>query len=201
MPSKNSLKVYDAPAYYHVYNRGAGKRTIFHDVRDKAKFLSLLARHLDPDSKEPRSGGLSYEKYPVEVVAYCLMGNHFHLMLYQADEPEAIQRLMRSVGTAYSMYYNALYHASGHLFEGIYKAAPIDNEPYLAHISRYIHLNPKTYLTYKWSSLPEFLGKRSTSWVHPERVLDCSPGEYQVFLEDYEDRTTFLKEMREALTF
>ena len=51
MPSKNSLKLYDAPAYYHVYNRGAGKAVIFHDVIDKAKFTSILARHLDPENE------------------------------------------------------------------------------------------------------------------------------------------------------
>lgn len=197
MPSRNSQKMYDVPAYYHVYNRGAGKRTIFHDAGDKAKFLSLLARHLDPDNEAVRGDGVPYEKYPVELVAYCLMGNHFHLLLYQADDPEAIQRLMRSVGTAYSMYYNLRYRSSGHLFQGIYKAVHIDNEPYLAHISRYIHLNPRTYMTYKWSSLPEFLDKRTTSWVYPERVLSALPGGYKAFLEDYEDRAELLKSIRE----
>lgn len=199
MPSKNSLKLYDAPAYYHVYNRGAGKAVIFHDVIDKAKFTSILARHLDPENESVRSDGLPYEKFPVDLVAYCLMKNHFHLLLYQADDPTAIERLMRSVGTAYSMYYNLRYKASGHLFQGVYKAARIDNEPYLAHISRYIHLNPRTYLTYKWSSLPEFLGKRMTSWVHPEYVLGVSRERYVAFLEDYEDRAELLNRVREEL--
>lgn len=194
MPSPNTVKAYDAPAYYHVYNRGAGRQNIFIDPYDRRKFLSILKRHL---SKRSRRG--SYTLYDVELVAYCLMSNHFHLLIYIPEEPREITGLMRSVGTAYSMYFNKRHDLSGHLFQGIYKASLISNDSYLAHISRYIHLNPRGYRTYEWSSLREYLGERHTDWVHPERVLGTSPEKYLEFLESYEDRKQLLDEMKHQL--
>lgn len=167
MPSRNTIREYDAPAFYHIYNRGAGGQSVFHDVQDKRKFLSLLERYLVDDELFD-----NYPTYPVELVAFCIMGNHYHLILYQDDDPTAITNLMRSVSTAYSMYFNLKYKTHGHVFQSVFKASRITNESYLMHISRYIHLNPETYLTYKWSSLPYYIAKRADSWVHPERIME-----------------------------
>jgi hypothetical protein len=80
MPSKNIVKLYAPHQYYHVYNRGVAKQTIFHDAQDKKKFLSILARHLDPENTERRYDGVAYEKFlNLELLSYCLLGNHFHL--------------------------------------------------------------------------------------------------------------------------
>src|SRR5690606_25405485 len=106
MPSKKSVKVYDAPAYYRVYNRGAGGVDIFLDDQDREKFVSLLRRHLDPDDRSYRTDGVEYDKYPVDLIAYCLMSSHFHLLLYQDEDVRAVSHLMRSVATAYTMYFN-----------------------------------------------------------------------------------------------
>lgn len=199
MPAKNSVKQYDTNAYYHVYNRGTGKQPIFLDAQDKRKFLSLLARHLDADSELVRGDGRTYETYELELVAFCLMKNHFHLLLYQLDDIEAVTKLLRSVSTAYTMYFNFRYKRQGGLFQGIFKASKIQNESYLEHISRYIHLNPRTYKTYAWSSLAEFVGRRSTSWVHPERILDMTPEQYLFFLEDYEERRELIDTIKHEL--
>lgn len=199
MPSRNSVKSYDAPAYYHVYNRGAGKQVIFHDADDKNKFISLLARHLDPADQSTRSDGLMYEKYDLRLVAYCLMNNHFHLLLYQESDVEAVTKLLRSVSTAYTMYFNKRYSQQGHLFQGIFKASEITSEAYLSHITRYIHLNPRTYKTYKWSSLGAYLGHWSAPWLHHEQVNDMTPAKYEVFLEDYEDRKEVLDTIKKQL--
>lgn len=198
MPSRNTVKQYDSPAYYHVYNRGAGGRAIYLDVADRQKFLSLLERHLSPSyiDRHPES---IYAIYDVELAAYCLMGNHFHLLLYQEKDPDQISALMRSVSTAYSMYFNRKYKSQGHLFQNIFRAARITNEPYLAHISRYIHLNPETYRTYKWSSLEHYLGDESSDWVHPRRAQDMDRDDYLRFLEDYKDRRLLLKEIKSEL--
>lgn len=200
MPSKNVVKHYDSPAFYHIYNRGAGGRKIFCDSNDREKFLSLLERHIvgspdDTDSKD------TYRIYDVEVVAYCLMGNHFHLLLFQQNEPDQITSLMRSVSTAYSMYFNRRHKSRGHLFQEIYRASQVSNDAYLAHVSRYIHLNPPQYRDYQWSSLPEYLGERVTEWVSPERVLEVSPTQYQAFLEDYSDRYELLNSFNKELAF
>lgn len=190
MPSKHLVRKFDSPAYYHIYNRGAGKQKIFIDSQDKRKFLSLMERYLlSPGDESVKV----YPKYDAEVVAYCLMGSHFHLLLYQEAEPKAFSELMKSVGTAYTMYFNRRHKASGHLFEGPYRATIIKDESHLAHITRYIHLNPRTYQTYRWSSLRYYLGKETSAFIHPERILDMSAQDYVHFLEEYEPRRHELK--------
>lgn len=193
------MRKFDVQAYYHVYNRGAHKEKIFIDAQDKRKFMEILARYLDPATSSVRSDGVPYEKSPVKLVAYCLMGNHFHLLLYQEENTTDIQQFMSSVTTAYSMYFNIRHKKSGRLFEGPYQAAYIDSDTYLMHITRYIHLNPATYKTYGWSSLPEYLGARHTPWIHPEKVSDMTPQAYRHFLEEYEDRATLLSEIKKSL--
>ncbi len=199
MSKRNTLRKFDIPAFYHVYNRGAHKEKIFIDVQDKRKFMEILARYLDPETSSIRSDGVPYEKSPVKLAAYCLMRNHFHLLLYQNDNITDIQEFMSSVTTAYSMYYNLRHKKSGRLFEGPYQAAYIDNDSYLMHITRYIHLNPATYKTYRWSSLPEYLGTRNTPWIHPELASSMTPQVYRHFLEEYEDRAALLSAIKKSL--
>lgn len=199
MSKRNTTRSFDTPAYYHVFNRGAGKQPIFLDAQDRAKFISLMARYLDPLDKSVRSDGLTYKKSEAKVVAYCLMRNHFHFLLYQDKHIEDIQHFMSSLMTAYSMYFNKRHKRSGRLFEGPYRAKPIESDSYLLHISRYIHLNPRTYRTYKWSSLPEYDGRRHTTWVHSAMTHDMSPEGYIEFLEDYESRAELLKRIKDEL--
>jgi len=194
MPSRNTVRQYDTPAYYHVYNRGAGGSYIFKDAQDKHKFLSLLRRYLSDDPEYD-----SYPTHDLDLVAFCVMGNHFHLLLFQAVDPDSISRLMRSISTSYSMYYNLKYKGHGHVFQSVFKASMIDNESYLAHITRYIHLNPETYSTYKWSSLRYYLGEPSPDWINPTVLLDMNPAQYREFIEDYEDKRQVLKEIKDQL--
>lgn len=194
MPSRNTVKEYDVNTFYHVYNRGAGEQKIFLDSADKRKFLELFRRHLlDEDGDE------EYKKYDVELVAYCLMGNHFHLLLWQDSEPDAISGLMRSVSTAYSMYFNRRHKRQGHVFQSIFRASHITDESYLAHITRYIHMNPERYRVFYWSSLADYLGERHDSLVHPERVLEMSPAQYLNFLDEYTDRRELIKDIQNQL--
>lgn len=194
MPSKHTVKHYDTSAFYHVYNRGAGGQKIFMDAADKRYFLDLFRRHLLDDEAYD-----AYRKYDIEIVAYCLMGNHFHLLLWQGTDPTAITDLMRSVSTAYAMYINRRHKRQGHVFQSIFRASHITNEVYLVHISRYIHLNPERYRTYYWSSLKEYLGERHDKLIHPERVPDMTPVQYETFLEDWTDRRAALKELHSQL--
>lgn len=128
------------------------------------------------------------------------MGNHFHLLVFQKNSPDEISRFMKSVATAYSMYYNLRYKNKGCVFQGVFRASRIAQEPYLAHISRYIHLNPETYQTYKWSSLKYYLGVPQPAWLRCSRVLDMSPTAYQTFLEDYKNRRQLLKQIKDQLS-
>lgn len=198
MPSKNTVKQYDSPAYYHVYNRGAGGQLIFKDAADNAKFLSLLERHLSNNYADEHPEQIN-KRFDVEVIAYCLMNNHFHLLLYQDDSPDQISLLMRSVSTAYSMYFNKKYKSQGHLFQSVFRASMIDNESYLLHITRYIHMNPRTYATCKWSSLPYYIGQKQVDWVNPHRLLDMTPVQYSEFLHEYEGKREELKKIKHML--
>ncbi len=183
MPTKHVVKKYDAPAFYHVYNRASGERSLFLDAEDRAYFLHLLQKHL-AENDDPETGIKTYE---VEVIAYCLMGTHFHLLLYQ-ENTEAISGYMRSVGTSYSMHYNKKYKSKGHVFQASFRASHISSEPYLAHITRYIHLNPRNYATWRWSSYRQYIGPQECDWVHPERVGIESGKEqkrYAKFVSEY----------------
>lgn len=106
MPSRNIVKLYDVNTYYHIYNRGIEKRKIFLDGEDYAVFLNLLKRYLD---KEPVKDSKGREYFwlanDLQVVAFCLMPNHFHILLYQIEK-DAMTKLLRAVCTSYTTYFN-----------------------------------------------------------------------------------------------
>lgn len=199
MKVSNKDRTFTAPAYYHIFNRGVAKQPIFLDARDKYKFLSLIDRYTCNSHNERRGDSLPYQTYDVQIATYCLMGNHFHFFVYQQNDPHQLSAFMKSLLTAYSMYFNLRYKRKGPVFEGMFQASHITDESYFQHLSRYIHLNPRTYLTYKWSSLQEYLGQRETPWLYPELVNDMTPEQYRLFLEDYEDRSKLLKTIKDEL--
>jgi putative transposase len=198
MPSRNTVKNYDTDSYYHVYNRGAGGQKLFIDNYDKRKFLSLLARYVTP--KEDRDDTeTNYPEYRLEINAYCLMNSHYHLLVYQIEDRNALSGLMRSVSTAYSMYYNKKYKLHGHVTQSIFKASKINNDSYLMHITRYIHMNPRTFKTYAWSSIGAYLGFDHEEWLKPERTITMSVEEYEKFLDEYKGRKAELDELKQLL--
>lgn len=202
MPSRNIVKVYAQDNYYHVYNRGVAKQPIFLEAKDKQKFLSILQRHLDPSCTMLKADGMPYRKFNehLDFLCYCLMGNHFHLLFYLNKDTDSISAFMQSVLTAYTMYFNKKYKRVGTLFQGVFKASLISNDSYLIHITRYIHLNPRTYETYLYSSLSNYLGKRSDVWINPNRILVMFEGDdYLQFVRDYEAQNAILGELKYEL--
>ena len=183
MPARNTIKIYAADCYYHVYNRGVEKREIFLDEQDYSMFLHLLKLYLSPkELEEPltrrdlvRARLAQSVGDEVKLVAFCLMPNHFHLLLKQSTKTGMI-KLMRKLSTTYAMYFNDRYNRVGTLFQGPYKAIAIDTEPYLLHLSRYIHLNPieltrRDLVSYDYSSYPYYLGRKSADWLDPTPIL------------------------------
>lgn len=189
MPHKHIVKTYVAEGHYHVYNRGVEKRVIFLDDQDYRVFLHLLKHYLSPfkqDAGHPlseipdhtivRPRPLSSLSEEVDLLAYCLMPNHFHLLIKQLT-PDGMPKLLQRVSTTYSMYFNKRHDRVGHLFQGAYKAALITEDEYLLHLSRYIHLNPAELtgldlVSYPYSSYPYYLDAKKAEWVKPEFILD-----------------------------
>ena len=132
---------------YHVYNRGVDKRILFIDDYDSQRFLNLL--YYCNDTEPLLHGIASDSDYAmssrsnrlVDLYAYCLMPNHFHLLVRQRGD-EGLRRFMQKLLTAYSMYFNEKYGRSGTLFEGPYKTALVDTDRYFKYVMTYIHLNP-----------------------------------------------------------
>lgn len=205
MPSRNVIKQYASPGFYHVYNRGVAKQSIFVDAQDKKQFVKIMSRHLDAEDTSTKNNGLIYRKFDedLELSCYCLMGNHFHLLFYLKGDTGALHTFMQSVCTAYTMYFNKRHKRAGTLFQGVFRASRISREGYLLHITRYIHMNPRTYKTYRYSSLPYYLGQPAPPWLKPRRMLDALDAlegqDYMQFLEDYEDRRTTLDRVKQEL--
>ena len=187
MPSKNILKTYIANGYYHVYNRGVEKRVIFEDEQDYRVFLKYIEEILTPPKSQDKNTtfnlrGRTYKAEKkflknytngIDLLAYCLMPNHFHFLVKLRDVT-ALEGYMRALMTRYVMYFNKKYDRIGSLFQGRYKAVLITDERYLLHLSRYIHLNPSEYtrdLEGAYSSYADYLGKRKTPWIKTDEVL------------------------------
>lgn len=190
VPSLNSIKEYEPHAYYHIYNRGLNKDRLFNDKQDYAFFLRLLTRYLDPNYKT-KPGDIPRPSYAdeIDLIAFCLMPNHYHILLFQHENEKALEQLCRSVMTAYAMYYNQKYNRIGPLFQGRYRASRIDENSYLYHISRYIHLNPvdigKPFKTYEYSSYVQYR-QNQESFLKKHHVLDLfKDGSYTDFVEEY----------------
>lgn len=209
MPAKNIIKLYVEGGYYHIYNRGVEKRIIFIDHQDYSVFLRFLKEYLlplnHPDLKTLQN--LNKRRHPIncsdyiDLLAFCLMPNHFHLFIKQKTN-DGIKTFMKALSTNYAMYFNKKYDRVGPLFQNIYKAALIENESYLLHLTRYIHLNPKAVLArdqplheYPYSSYSYYLKERKANWLKPQEILEMfrSPKNllpkdllsYQSFVEDY----------------
>ena len=198
MPSRNVSKVQISDSYYHVYVRGGNKQKIFLDVTDYKYFLNLFERYLSKEQTTSKDGTPYPNFYKkVELLAYCLMTNHFHLLVYQHAIP-SLEKLMRSMMTSYSRYFNLKYKRTGPLFESRYKAVRIDDDSYLQHITRYIHLNPRYWEKYKFSSLKYYKNSSSPEWLNPKKVLEMFSDreEYMEFVADYEEMRDTLSEIK-----
>ncbi len=201
MPGRNIVKQFAPDSYYHIYNRGVNKRKIFLDKEDYSVFLNLLKRYLSKKPEKDRFGRDGVVFYnEIELQAYCLMPNHFHLLIYVNEDPEAMTSLMRRICTTYTVYFNKKYKRVGHLFQDRYKASRILTESYLIHISRYIHLNPKDYKAWLYSSINYYIGNWKAEWVRPDKIYGLYEwGTYESFLDDYVGYKESLEEIKYEL--
>ena len=211
---------------YHVYNRGVEKRDVFMErddyfrfVHDLFEFNDLnpapnLAHHLAKQAQSKEVGlpkGRGPRKFLVEILAFCLMPNHFHIMLRQKMD-KGVTEFMRKLGTGYTNYFNQKYNRVGSLFQGKYKRVHINQESHFIHLPYYIHLNPldliksgwrdkaiknpeetiKFLETYRWSSYLDYIGKKNFPSVTQREFLINFFGGPQ---EHKKDIANWLKEL------
>ncbi len=156
------LRVEYAGAFYHVINRGNAGAAIFKSTNDRERFLDRIGR--------------AVERFSLKIHTYCLMMNHYHLLV---ETPETnLSKAIQWLNVSYAAYFNLKHNRRGHLFQGRFKSILIDEDVYLKQLSRYIHLNPlraklvKDPSDYLWSSYREFVGKaRAHSWLETKWLL------------------------------
>jgi len=217
MPSRYIIKEYVAGGVYHAYNRGVDKRDIFLDEQDYNFFIFLIKSYILPLDKQKTNSETRMQKAAfhghIEILSYALMSNHYHLLIKQANERD-LSDFMTALMTSYVSYFNKKYERTGPLFQGRYKAILVDNEDYLLHLSRYIHLNPVSTrpdlvdhdklqgpalsgrLRQGYTSYADYLNpnREGREWVNPNIILDyfgntnkdglCKARSYKEFVED-----------------
>ena len=146
--------------YYHIYNRGTEKRDIFLDKADYLRFIVLLyisnnieAVHISNLREQGKFLrdiiNLERKETLVDIGTYCLMPNHFHLLIKE-KRAGGISEFMKKISTGYSMYFNKRYERTGRLFEGTFKSVHADSDEYLKYLFAYIHLNPIKLINPVW---------------------------------------------------
>ena len=205
--------------YYHICNRGVNKQVIFHNTRDYFRFLFLILYFQSSETFDQLGrvvdkfvqhrvldiAEIVIKKRTVELVSFCIMPNHFHLILREITEG-GISTYMQRVLNAYGKYYNTKYEKSGHVFQGPYRAVHIKDDRQLLHAAAYIHKNPREIKgwtnredKYQWSSYSDYI--KDNRWgdlLIPDIVLGQfrNPKEYQKFVE-----TSPAKMLKEELEY
>jgi putative transposase len=214
---------------YHIYNRGVEKRKVFLDRGDHFRFIHDLFEFNDtapaenlyykaPDFKSYEVGLRKIAGNPqnpreprkllVELMVFCLMPNHFHLLIRERME-NGIVTFMQKLGTGYVNYFNKKYERVGPLFQGKFKAALVNQEAHLIHLPYYIHANPTDLIkpyerghvsagetmkfleNYKWSSYLDYIGKKNfPSVTQREFITNLSgkPTEYKKDMHEWLDK-------------
>jgi len=175
--------------YYHLYNRGVNRTRIYFSRDNYLHFLRKLREFLFDESPagsrgpaEPNAavsaspGHTEPDQRPVQVISYCLMPNHYHLLVrLQCDD---LSNRMQSLSQAYTNAINKLMERVGPLFQGRFRAEHVDREEYLVHVSRYIHLNPVAAgmvpipSDWEFSSYRDVVGLRETSSAKRPAIPD-----------------------------
>ena len=168
---------------YHVILRGINKQTIFEDEEDNEMFLVTVKQYKE------QSG--------YKLLAYCLMGNHIHLLIKTGTEEPG--QIFRRIGASYVYWYNRKYDRTGHLFQDRYKSEAVETDHYMFAVLRYIHQNPlkagivNNIEDYPYSSYAEYLGLNDDQYVDKDFVLSLfheEKGQALADFKDYNERVT-----------
>lgn len=192
---------------YHLFNRSIAEYMIFNDNSDFSRFIEVM-RYYQNESKQPSFSHFNQiqdslikssknalvttrDRKLVEIIAYCIMPTHIHLILKQAKE-KGISIFIGNILNSYSRYFNIKHKRKGPLWEGRFRRILVESDEYLLHLTRYLHLNPVTAhlvnTPEKWlhSSYQEYLSNSSidSRLCKYDDVLDIRPVSYKEFVED-----------------
>lgn len=156
------LRAVSETGIYHVMSRGNRRKIIFHDREDKQRFINIMIN-------KKMNGSFS-------LYGYCIMDNHYHLLI--KEEKEGLATIMKMINAAYAVYYNDRYEGVGHVFQDRYRSEAINNDSYLLGVIRYIHNNPikagieKRIQDYPWSSYQQYFNyKKDNELVNISFIL------------------------------
>jgi putative transposase len=202
---------------YHVYNRGVAQQDIFDSDQDCLRFCNLLTYYLpvgyvqsyslakrskNRGKKTNRPSLTPYGTGLVDVLCYCLMSNHVHLLLHENVE-RGISTYVQRVFNSYARYFNSRYERSGPLFSGPFRAVHVDSDDHFLHMTRYIHLNPyaagliEDPANYRWSSLSDYLQSGQGHKCHTRLLKTMMKhDEYRKFVHDYGDYARELESIK-----
>lgn len=195
--------------YYHIFNRGINRQVVFLDETDRARFLFLILYFQSPlvfqNIGRPTREFVKHSVFNiseeiveqvvvtryVELVEFCLMPNHFHLILKEVVEG-GTAKYMQRVLNGYTKYFNTKYKKSGHLFQGPYCAIHVENNRQLLHLSAYIHKNSRELavwrnreIEYPWSSCQDFVRRNRFEKLLTPNIItgQFDLGGYENFIE------------------
>ena len=175
--------------FYHNFNRGARRLRIFADEADHRRFYRLL--------------GKTATKQGVTVTAYCLVANHYHLVVHASGE--AMGRMIRDLEKSYSRYFNRKTGFDGALFQGRFKSTWLPDLQAVAYVTRYVHGNARDLGQpldrFRWSSVGAYLGWADVpAWLDPKPVLDYigGPDAYRKYLSEIPDKKPRVRAEDEA---
>lgn len=205
---------------YHVLNRGIDERKLFLDSQDYVRFIHNLFEFNDVapalESTRRNTSGTNVgpprshiRKRLVEIHGWCLMKDHYHLLISELIEGGLVKFMMK-VNVGYAKYYNERYGRHGHLFQGKTKKIHIEHEAHFLYILHYLHLNPLDYLPgakkwrerekssiknarealkylskYRWSSYLDYRDTKNFPSILTKDLFENAPGEYKKAIEKY----------------
>jgi putative transposase len=208
---------------YHIYNRGIDRRPTFTTIREYQRAIEAIKFYrftrpplrlskflrLEEEGKSEVLQLLQKKDKLIRILCYCLMPNHFHLLLKQ-DRDKGIAKFLSNVQNSYTRYFNTRHDRDGSLFLNQFKAVRIETDEQLLHVCRYIHLNPYTGFVvkslaelekYPWSSLPDYISRDATTFVERDMILGYfrNTDQYKRFVFDQADYQRRLREIKHLI--